>query len=118
MPTPPENARILWRIRLLHTVIWAVFAASILAIPVATAAGDLRLALGLSLFVGVEVVVLLVNGMRCPLTDLAGRYADARPDGFDIFLTPWLARNNKLIFGSLLVAAELFLAWRWLVELS
>jgi hypothetical protein len=110
-----DRGLVLWQIRLLHTVIWAVFATSIVAIPVATAAGALRLALWLSLFVGVEVVVLLANGMRCPLTDLAAGYADERPDGFDIFLPPWLARNNKLIFGSLLVLAELFLAWRWLV---
>ena len=59
--------------------------------------------------------MLIVNGMRCPLTDLAGRYADARPDGFDIFIPPWLAVNNKRIFGTLWVAAELFLAGRWLV---
>ncbi len=115
MSAPRDKMRALRRIRLVHTLIWAVFAASILAIPVATALGDLRLGLWLSLFVGVEVVVLLVNGMRCPLTDLAGRYTDDRPDGFDIFIPPWLARNNKLIFGTLWVAAELFLAWRWLV---
>ena len=109
-----DKARTLWRIRLLPTVIWAVFAGSILAIPIATAAGDLRLGVRLSLLVGVEVAVLTVNGMRCPLTDLAGRYADDRPDGFDIFLPPWLARNNKLIFGTLWVAAEAFLVARWL----
>ncbi len=109
-----HNARMLWWIKVAHTAIWAVFAASILAIPVATATGDLRLGLWLSLLVAVEVVVLLVNGMRCPLTDLAGRYADERPVGFDIFLPAWLARNNKLIFGTLWVAAELFLAGRWL----
>ncbi len=108
------DARALFWIRLLHTLVWAVFAASILAIPVATARGDLRLAVWLSLFVGIECVVLVFNRMRCPLTDLAGAHTDHRPDGFDIFLPPWLARNNKLIFGSLLVAAELFLLWRWL----
>ena len=115
MPGNAKKLRILWQIRLLHTVIWAVFAGSILAIPVVTALGALHLGLWLSLFVGVEVAVLLVNGMRCPLTDLAGRYTDDRPDGFDIFLPPWLAVNNKLIFGTLWVAAEAFLAWRWLV---
>lgn len=110
-----EKSRMLWLIRLLHTAIWAVFAGSILLIPVATAVGDLRLGLWLSLFVCIEVVVLLVNGMRCPLTDLAGRYTEERPDGFDILLPPWLARNNKLIFGTLWVAAEAFLVARWLV---
>lgn len=114
MAGPPRSARILWWIKAAHTAIWAVFAASILAIPVVTALGELRWGLWLSLLVAVEVVILLVNGMRCPLTDLAGRYADDRPVGFDIFLPAWLARNNKAIFGTILVAAELFLLARWL----
>lgn len=109
-----RESRILWWIKAAHTAIWAVFAASILAIPVVTALGDLWAGLWLSLLVAVEVIVLLVNGMRCPLTDLAAGYAEERPVGFDIFLPAWLARNNKAIFGSILVAAELFLLGRWL----
>jgi hypothetical protein len=73
-----------------------------------------RGALWLSLFVSIEVITLAVNGMRCPLTGFAARYTDDRADNFDIFLPAWLARNNKRIFGSILVAAELFLFWRWL----
>jgi hypothetical protein len=34
----------LWRIKILHTAIWALFVGSILAIPVLTGAGGLRLA--------------------------------------------------------------------------
>ena len=65
-------------------------------------------------FVSIEVITLAVNGMRCPLTGFAARYTDDRADNFDIFLPAWLARNNKRIFGSMFVAAELFLFWRWL----
>ena len=68
----------------------------------------------LNLVVAVEVSALVVTGMRCPLNDLAGRHTDDRPDGFDIFLPPWLARHNKLIFGTVLAAAEVHLLWRWL----
>jgi hypothetical protein len=62
----------------------------------------------LSLAVGVEIFVLMFNGMRCPMTDLAAYYASDRSDNFDIFLPAWLARYNKLIFGSIFAGAELF----------
>jgi hypothetical protein len=106
----------LWRIKILHTAIWALFVGSILAIPVLTGAGGLRLAVWLSLAVWVEVLVLAVNGMRCPLTDVAERYTADRSDNFDIILPIWLARHNKLIFGSIFAAAELFLLQQWLVR--
>ena len=83
-------------------------------IPVVTAIGDLRAGLWLSLFVTIEIIVLAINGMRCPLTGFAARYTDDRSDNFDIFLPSWLARNNKRIFGTIFVAAELFLFWRLL----
>jgi hypothetical protein len=48
-----------------------------------------------------EVVVLAVNGWRCPLTGVAARYTDDRRENFDIDLPLWLARHNKRIFGAL-----------------
>ena len=105
--------RALWRIRMVHTIAWAVFASSILAIPVAVFAERFRIAMWLSLFVWVEVIVLLANRFSCPLTGLAARYTDDRSDNFDIVLPAWLARHNKLIFGSLFAAGELFLLWQW-----
>ena len=48
-----------------------------------------------------EVLVLVVNSWRCPLTDIAARYTDDRRDNFDIYLPEWLARHNKVIFGLL-----------------
>jgi hypothetical protein len=107
-----ETRALLW-IKALHTLIWAVFASSILAIPFVSQFGDLRWAVWLSVAVWVEITVLAVNRMRCPLTDLAGRYTDEQSDNFDIFLPVWLARHNKLIFGSIFAAAELFLLWKW-----
>jgi hypothetical protein len=109
-----SNARTLLRIKLIHTFFWALFATSIVAIPIATALGRYDIGLWLTLLVSIEVVTLLINGMRCPLTGIAARYADDRPVGFDIFLPHWLARYNKLIFGTLLVAAEIYLLASWL----
>lgn len=109
-----EARRALVRIKIVHTIIWAVFASSIVAVPILIWTEHLRAALALSLLVWVEVVVLLVNRMRCPLTDVAARYTDDRSDSFDIYLPEWLARNNKGIFGTLFVLGQGLLVWRWM----
>jgi hypothetical protein len=101
------------QIRLLHTVIWAVMAAAIVALPGAAWFSQFRWASGLTLLVLGECLVLAFNGGRCPLTDVAARYTEERAANFDIYLPLWLARYNKQIFGSLFVAGELLLLWRW-----
>ena len=106
--------RALTAIRLGHTVVWAFFVACILAIPLLTAHSNFGLAAVFAAVVAVEVGVLALNGMRCPLTGFAARYTDDRRANFDIYLPEWLARNNKAIFGTLYAAAVLFLLMRWL----
>ena len=87
-------------------------AGAILWLPVAVWFGQFRLALGLTLLVLAECLVLAFNRGRCPLTDVAARYTHDRADNFDIYLPVWLARNNKRIFGVLFVAAEILWLWR------
>lgn len=106
--TPEAKLR---AIKVTHTVVWAVFAGAIVAAPVFAARGDLRAAWGLIGFVFLEVVVLAVNRMRCPLTDVAARYTAERQDNFDIYLPLWLARHNKQIFGALYVAGIVYTTW-------
>jgi tetrahydromethanopterin S-methyltransferase subunit E len=101
------------KVKLIHTLIWVFFVACILAIPLFTVLSRFRLAGLFAAVVAVEVAVLLLNGMTCPLTSVAGRYTDDRRANFDIYLPEWLARNNKMIFGSLYVAAVLLLLVRW-----
>ena len=72
-----------------------------------------RWAVFLTGLVLVECAILAVNRGRCPLTDVAGRYTNAREDNFDIYLPAWLARHNKAIFGTLFVAGELFVLREW-----
>ncbi len=98
-------------IKAIHTLVWAAFAGSILAIPVFAFLGKLSVAWGLVGFVFLEVIVLMANRMRCPLTDVAGRYTSERQDNFDIYLPLWLARHNKEIFGGLYVAGIVYAAW-------
>jgi hypothetical protein len=100
-------------VKLLHTVIWAAFVGCIVAIPILAWADKYALAAVLSSIVLLEVLVLVFNHWRCPLTDVAARYTDDRRDNFDIYLTEWLARHNKLIFGMLFVAGMFFAVIRW-----
>jgi hypothetical protein len=109
MENRPEHSPILVAIRLLHTAIWLFFAGCIVAMPIAAGFRQLRRAEVLTGLVLIECAVLALNQGRCPLTDLAGRYTEERADNFDIYLPLWLARHNKLIFGTLFAIGELFL---------
>jgi hypothetical protein len=108
---PPAAA--LKSIRVIHTVVWAFFAACILAIPIFAWRGDFTRAAWMIGIVFVECLVLGVNRMRCPLTPLAARYTEDRRDNFDIYLPEWLARHNKLIFGGLYFGGVLYTFFRW-----
>jgi hypothetical protein len=101
-------------IKTLHTVVWALFAGSIVALPIAAMRKRFRLAGILTALVLFECAVLAVNGGRCPLSDIASRYTADRRDNFDIYLPLWLARYNKEIFGTWFVAGEIVASWLWL----
>jgi hypothetical protein len=103
-------------VKLTHTAIWTFFVACILAIPLLTALSRFGLAALFVAVVAVEVAILLVNGMTCPLTNVAARYTEERRANFDIYLPEWLARNNKTIFGGLYLGAVLLLLARWVAS--
>ena len=114
----PHSERIpalVW-IKLLHTAIWLFFAGCIVAIPFAGARRQFRWVAILTGLVLVECTVLAVNRGRCPLTDLASPYTEDRSDNFDIYLPLWLARHNKVIFGTLFAVGELFVLGRWMTS--
>ena len=91
-------------VKIVHTAVWAFFASCIVAIPVAAAMQEFKVALSLIAVVFVECLVVLFNRWRCPLTDIAEQFTDDRRDNFDIYLPEWLARHNKSIFGALYLA--------------
>jgi len=101
-------------VRWIHTIVWAFFASAALAIPVAAWQRRFELMLWLSGVVFVEVVVLVLNRFRCPLTAVAARYTADRQPNFDIYLPTWLARYNKEIFGSIFVAGLVLGLIRWM----
>lgn len=111
--TSAEDRQLL-RVKILHTLVWALFAGCIVAIPPLAWSGRLVAASVLCGVVLVEVLILLFNGLRCPLTSVAAKYTSDRRANFDIFLPEWLARYNKEIFGGLYLAGLILVAYGWL----
>ena len=101
-------------IKLLHTVVWVFFVACIMAVPIAAALHRFRLTAIAAGLVLLECLVLVLNRWRCPLTDVATRFAPETSPNFDIYLPNWLARHNKTIFGIIFIAGGLFALAQWL----
>lgn len=103
-------------IKLVHTCVWIVMAASVFYSLYAGFIGRFDtwfwLAAGL---IGAEVAVLIANGWKCPLTNVAERCTDDRGDAFDIYLPRWLARHNVKIFTVILVVGAIACTVRRLV---
>jgi hypothetical protein len=116
MQPESKTASIVVAIKLLHTAVWLFFVACIVAVPVAAAMHRFPLAALFSGLVLIECLVLAFNRCRCPLSDLAARFAPETKDNFDIYLPNWLARHNKAIFGALFVAGGLFALLQWLLR--
>src|ERR1051326_7339107 len=93
-------------IKLLHTLVWAVLAGSIVALPFMAWRRRFDVAALIPIIILMEGGILLMSHWRCPLTDMAARYTEDRQDSFDIYLPPWLARNNKTIFTALFLVNE------------
>ena len=108
-----KPASALRSIKLLHTAVWLMFVLCIATIPVLGYLGRFAAAAWVVGIVLVEVLVLLCNRLRCPLTGIAARYTQDRRDNFDIYLPLWIARHNKSVFGILFVLGSLFTLARW-----
>jgi hypothetical protein len=109
------NARRLWLVRALHSTIYAVMVACVLAVLYAgvTGARGRWLAVAGSL-VGVESLVFAANGWKCPLTAIAVRYGAEHGGLFDTFLPERLTRHTFQVFGPLIGLGVVLLAARWL----
>ena len=100
-------------IKSLHTIVWTFLVACILSIPLFGWKGQWRLALCIVAIVICEVLVLLANGWKCPITGWAARYTHERQENFDIYLPLWVARHNKTIFGILFFINIIALYLEW-----
>jgi hypothetical protein len=102
-------------VRAFHTAVYVVVALSSLVVLYAGATGEhggwLWVAAGL---VGVESLVFVASGMRCPLTAVAVKYGAGKDALFDTFLPEPLTRHTLHIFGPLVLLGFVLLAARWL----
>jgi len=103
-------------IKVLHTIIWALLAACVLALPVTGFKRRFNWSLLLTVVILIECGVIALNRGRCPMTNLAAHFTPDRADNFDIYLPVWLARYNKQIFGSLFLLGEAIVVWRRLTK--
>ena len=102
-------------IKLIHTLIWALFVAVIFYIVYSGVTDTVTTYtwIGIGLIIG-EGLVLLLFKMSCPLTVVARNYSDSQKDNFDIFLPNWLAKHNKLIFTSIFMIGLIMVVYRTL----
>ncbi len=102
-------------IKTIHTFIWLSFNVVLIYLFYAglTNQIDKWVWIGIGLFV-LEGITLMLFKMMCPLTIWARKYSDSEKANFDIFLPPWLAKNNKLIYTTLLTMAILIILYQFL----
>ena len=91
-------------IKTAYTIFWSLFVACIGANRLVAVRSQFAFGLTATGIVFIEVMVLLTNGLKCPLTPIAARYTADRNTNFDIYLPAWLVGNTKQIFGPLYAA--------------
>jgi hypothetical protein len=102
-------------IKIIHTLIWLFFNGVFFYMVYAVIVNkiDKYIWIGIGLF-SLEIMVLFIFKMQCPLTIIARRYSNSTKDNFDIYLPNWLAKNNKVIYSVFLFAFICSLIYRML----
>jgi len=100
----------LWLVRAAHTAIYVVMVACVLAVVSGARETWVWISAGL---VGLEAVVFLGNGLKCPLTALVVKYRGLA-EVSDTFLPERITRHTFTVFGPLIVLGYVLLAVRWL----
>lgn len=100
-------------VKLIHTFIWVFFNVVIFYVAYAVIVDrvDIYVWIGVGL-VFAEGVLLALNKLRCPLTNIAEQYTDSKEDNFDIYLPNWLAKHTKIIYTSIFTACIFGLLYR------
>jgi uncharacterized BrkB/YihY/UPF0761 family membrane protein len=111
-----SESKLIW-IKILHTAIWVFFNGVIFYMLYAVIVNKIDkwvwICLGL---IVLEGLVLLVFNAVCPVTLVARKYSESQADNFDIYLPNWLAKNNKLIYTTIVVIAVLILAYQLMLN--
>ena len=102
-------------VRVVHTAIYVVMAGACLVLLFAGITGARGPWLWAALvLVGVECVVFIGSGMKCPLTAVAVKYGATVEGGFDTYFPERCTRHTLRVFGPMIVIALGLLAVRWI----
>ena len=108
-----SNKTKLTLIKIIHTIVWVIFAVAIFYIIFAGIFDSITLMVWVCIgLIILESIVLIICKWKCPLTLLAQKYTDNKDIGFDIFLPIWLAKHNKTIFSILFFIGLALILWR------
>ncbi len=95
-----KNEIKLHRLKIIHTLIWVFFNVVFFYLLYAVIVNKIDYLVWISIgLILLEVIVLLIFKMMCPLTLMAQNYSTSSKANFDIYLPNWLAKNNKLIYS-------------------
>lgn len=104
-------------VRAIHTAIYVVMASSTFLILYAGVTGARGPWLWAPLaLMGIEMVVFVSFGMKCPLTAIAVRYGATKAGAYDTFLPERFTRHTLRIFGPLMAIGLILLATRWWLQ--
>jgi hypothetical protein len=100
-------------IRIIHSAVWVVMVAAIAHLLFIGVTGKFHWSFWISFgLLIIEGITLLLNKGSCPFTLMAKSETPTYQDGDDIFLPVWVAKHNKLIFGSILALALILILLR------
>lgn len=109
------DAQRLTLVRAVHTAIYIVMSAACFVLLYAGVTGATGPWLWVAAaLVGIESIVFIASGLKCPLTAVAVKYGATRDGAFDTFLPERITRHTFRFFGPLILLACVLLAFRWL----
>jgi hypothetical protein len=104
-------------IKTIHTVVWIFFNVVIFYLLYAVIVDKIDRWVWICLsLICIEGLVLLVFKNSCPITLVARNYSRSDKANFDIYLPNGLAKYNKEIYATIVVAAVLILIYRLFLE--
>jgi hypothetical protein len=102
-------------IKVVHTIVWLFFNVVIFYMLYAAIANKIDIWLWICYaLIALEVLILLIFKLYCPLTIWARKYSSSSSENFDICLPNWLAKYNKQIYTSLVILITIIIIIRLL----
>jgi len=93
------------KVKIIHTLIWIFFNAVISYMLYAVISNKLDIWLWICyVIILLEILTLSYFKFSCPLTLIARKYSNSKKANFDIYLPNWLAKYNRVIYGSVILS--------------